>query len=225
MAAPSKHKKRLQTPMQRGVLVMWNDQKGFGFIRPQGTEDDYFVHISTFKKGLTRRPEIGDDVHFRAGGQDAKKRATYAHIPAIEPSQRASDTPFELNPRQRSWVINVLIITPLVLSGFLLLMAKNPLPFFSYWILSLLTMFLYGLDKAHAATHRWRIPEVYFHLLELMGGWPGALIAQNDFRHKTRMSSYIWILRGIIAIHLMVWGIYFYWLNQKTSLGLMDDSF
>ncbi|NBY21960.1 MAG: cold shock domain-containing protein [Gammaproteobacteria bacterium] len=67
MAAPSKNKKRLQTPMQRGVLVMWNDQKGFGFIRPQGTEDDYFVHISTFKKGLTRRPEIGDDVHFRAG--------------------------------------------------------------------------------------------------------------------------------------------------------------
>jgi uncharacterized membrane protein YsdA (DUF1294 family) len=58
-----------------------------------------------------------------------------------------------------------------------------------------------------------------------MGGWPGALIAQNDFRHKTRMSSYIWILRGIIAIHLMVWGIYFYWMGQKTSLGLMDDSF
>ncbi len=114
--------------MQRGVLVMWNDQKGFGFIRPKGTEDDFFVHISTFKKGLTRRPEIGDDVHFRAGGAASKKRATYAHIPAIEPSQRPSDTPFELNPRQRSWVINILIITPLVLSGFLLLMAKNPLP-------------------------------------------------------------------------------------------------
>lgn len=225
MAISSKHKQRAQTPMQRGVLVMWNDQKGFGFIRPQGSDDDYFVHISTFKKGLTRRPAIGDDVHFRAGENATKKRATYAHIPAIETPHTPSATPFELQPRQRSLGVNILIGTPLVLSCYLLLMAKNPIPFFCYWFLSLLVMFLYGLDKAHAATHRWRVPEVYFHLLELMGGWPGALMAQNDFRHKTRMSSYLWILRGIIAIHLMIWVIYFYWAGEKASLGLMDDQF
>jgi uncharacterized membrane protein YsdA (DUF1294 family) len=81
-------------------------------------------------------------------------------------------------------------------------------------------MYLYGLDKANAATHKKRVPELYFHVLELLGGWPGALIAQNDFRHKTRQSAYLWILRGIIAIHLMAWGIYFHWMAQQTEIGL-----
>jgi uncharacterized membrane protein YsdA (DUF1294 family) len=52
-----------------------------------------------------------------------------------------------------------------------------------------------------------------------MGGWPGALIAQNDFRHKTRASTYLWILWGIIAIHLMGWFIYFYWTAKQTETG------
>lgn len=200
---------------------MWNDLKGFGFIRPEGSEEDYFVHISTFKKGLARRPEVGDEIHFRPfEGNAEKKRAVFALIPAIEPPPSDRSQPFSLNPRPRSFLVNLLIIIPLVLSGYLLVLAKNPIPFFSYWILSILTMFLYGTDKANAATRRWRVPEIYFHLLELMGGWPGALIAQNDFRHKTRITSYVWILRGIIAIHLMAWFIYFYWTWRQAGLSL-----
>lgn len=205
--------------MQKGTLVMWNDQKGFGFIHPEGTEEDYFVHISTFKKGLARRPEIGDIVHFRPAENAGRKCASFALIPALEPPP-APPRRFALNPRKRSWPVNLLIALPLVLSGYLLILAKNPLPFFAYWILSLLTMFLYGLDKANAAMRKWRVPELYFHLLELLGGWPGALVAQNDFRHKTRQSAYLWILRGIIAIHLMAWIIYFYWTARQAAMGL-----
>jgi uncharacterized membrane protein YsdA (DUF1294 family)/cold shock CspA family protein len=215
-------KPRNSLPMVTGTLVMWSDQKGFGFIRPEGTDEDYFVHISTFKKGLSRRPEIGDIIQFRPAQTEGKKRASFAMIPALEQPapQPQGAKRFELNPRQRSWSVNLLIITPLVLSGYLLMIAKNPIPFFSYWIFSLLNMFLYGADKANAATRKWRVPEVYFHILEILGGWPGSLIAQNDFRHKTRPSSYLWILRGIIAIHLMAWVIYFYWTARQTDLGL-----
>ena len=221
MAAPSKQKPRKLPPLRKGTLVMWNDQKGFGFIHPEGSLEDYFVHISTFKRGLTRRPEIGDEVLFRAQeGKEGKKRASFATIPALTPGPEPAPSHFELKPLPRNWGINLLIITPLVLSGYLLIMAKNPIPFFSYWILSLLTMFLYGTDKANAATHKWRVPEHYFHILEILGGWPGALIAQNDFRHKTRPSAYLWILRGIITIHLMAWFIYFYWTARQTEMGL-----
>jgi uncharacterized membrane protein YsdA (DUF1294 family)/cold shock CspA family protein len=221
MAAPEKQKSSKVPPLQKGTLVMWNDSKGFGFIRPNLAEEDFFVHISNFKKGLTRRPVIGDEVQFREAEGPGKKRVSYALIPAmIEVDTPPPPGQFELNPRQRSWLTNVLIITPLVLSSYLLLMAKNPIPFFSYFMLSLLTMILYGRDKANAATRKWRVPESYFHILELMGGWPGALIAQNDFRHKTRASTYLWILRGIIAIHLMGWFIYFYWTAKQTETGL-----
>lgn len=200
---------------------MWNDAKGFGFIRAEQEEEDYFVHISNFKKGLTRRPMIGDEVQFRAAETPGKKRTTYALIPALKEAETQAVAHFELNPRQRSWVTNVLIVIPLVLSSYLLLMAKNPIPFFSYFMLSILTMILYGRDKANAATRKWRVPESYLHILELMGGWPGSLIAQNDFRHKTRASSYLWILRGIIAIHLMGWFIFFYWTARQTEAGLL----
>jgi len=200
---------------------MWNDAKGFGFIRAEQEEEDYFVHISNFKNGLTRRPMIGDEVQFRAAETPGKKRTTYALIPALKESESQPVAHFELNPRQRSWVTNVLIVIPLVLSSYLLLMAKNPIPFFSYFMLSLLTMILYGRDKANAATRKWRVPESYLHILELMGGWPGSLIAQNDFRHKTRASSYLWILRGIIAIHLMGWFIFFYWTARQTEAGFL----
>ena len=205
--------------MKKGVLILWNDLKGFGFIRPDGTDEDFFVHISSFKKGLPRRPETGDVVHFRAADGSGRKRAAFALIPALEPAPPPKGH-FVLNPRPRSFFTNLIIITPLVLSGYLLFLAKNPIPFFSYWILSILTMFLYGTDKAHAATHRWRVPELYFHILEMMGGWPGALIAQNDFRHKTRPSAYLWILWGIITIHMMAWGIYFYWASISPSANL-----
>ena len=61
---------------------------------------------------------------------------------------------------------------------------------------------------------------LYFHILEMMGGWPGALFAQNDFRHKTRASVYLWILWGIITVHMMAWGIYFYWASIRPATDI-----
>lgn len=193
--------------MLKGSLIMWNDQKGFGFIRQDGGEEDYFVHISAFKKGMSRRPATGDSVQFHPANDSGKKRATYAQLENVD-REIQKPVPFELKPVLRPWYVNVLIAIPLLLSGYLLLMAK-PLPFFCYLTLSILTMFLYGLDKANAAMRKWRVPEAYFYILELMGGWPGALMAQNDLRHKTRQTVYLMILRSIIALHLFAWVFYF----------------
>jgi uncharacterized membrane protein YsdA (DUF1294 family) len=59
-----------------------------------------------------------------------------------------------------------------------------------YLIASLLTFVAYGIDKGAAIGGLWRIPEAFLHLLGFAGGWPGALVAQRLFRHKTRKTSF-----------------------------------
>lgn len=56
--------------------------------------------------------------------------------------------------------------------------------------MSCVTFIAYAFDKSAAIKGRQRTPEQTLHLLELLGGWPGALIAQNLFRHKSRKASF-----------------------------------
>jgi uncharacterized membrane protein YsdA (DUF1294 family) len=69
----------------------------------------------------------------------------------------------------------------------LALLGKTPffVPF-AYVIASGLTFMVYGFDKSAAMNGRWRTREGTLHLLSLLGGWPGALVAQQMFRHKSR---------------------------------------
>lgn len=59
-----------------------------------------------------------------------------------------------------------------------------------YLAASIAAFIAYGVDKSAAQSGRWRTPESTLHLLALIGGWPGALIAQNVFRHKSRKRSF-----------------------------------
>ena len=47
--------------------------------------------------------------------------------------------------------------------------------------------------------------DLLLHLLELLGGWPGGLIAQQVLRHKTRKLSYQVIFWCIVALHGLAW--------------------
>jgi uncharacterized membrane protein YsdA (DUF1294 family) len=44
--------------------------------------------------------------------------------------------------------------------------------------------------EAARKTGRRRRPEQTLHLLSLLGGWPGALLAQRMFRHKSSKQSF-----------------------------------
>ncbi len=55
-------------------------------------------------------------------------------------------------------------------------------------------------DKRSARAQTWRTSEGTLHLLELLGGWPGAFLAQRWFRHKTIKVSYqavFWLIVGL----------------------------
>lgn len=59
-----------------------------------------------------------------------------------------------------------------------------------FFCLSLVSYFYYAKDKKAAISDSWRVPENTLHLLSLCGGWPGALLAQQRLRHKTKKLSF-----------------------------------
>jgi len=82
-----------------------------------------------------------------------------------------------------------------------------------YFWLTLLLSFIafvsYGWDKRQARLSRRRIPERRLHRMALLGGWPGAVLGQQYFRHKTIKTSFRLKHSLILIAHLFVilWGL------------------
>ncbi|MFO1419100.1 MAG: DUF1294 domain-containing protein [Methylotetracoccus sp.] len=137
-----------------------------------------------------------------------KRRIAHATLEgvALQPPSTVDDE--GVVGRARAVAFYVLIRLPILLSCWVLWKSRNPIPLLLYVFLSTLTIMFYGADKKRAMTSRWRIPESYLHILELLGGWPGALLAQKDFRHKLTKSSYQRIFWAIIVLHGALWSAY-----------------
>jgi len=70
-----------------------------------------------------------------------------------------------------------------------------------YAALSGVLFALYGWDKRASQRGEWRIPEWTLHLLALAGGWPGAIVAQQVFRHKTRKQPFRTVFWVTVALN------------------------
>lgn len=80
-----------------------------------------------------------------------------------------------------------------------------------YVVASVVTFCAYGLDKRAARKGTWRTKEATLHVLELIGGWPGALIGQGVFRHKTRKLSFKIVTWLIVVLHAAGWAGWLVW--------------
>ncbi len=81
-----------------------------------------------------------------------------------------------------------------------------------YGVMSVVAFIAYAWDKRAAQRGGPRTPEVTLHLLELLGGWPGALFAQRLIRHKNAKVGYQLVFWAIVLLHLVVgWIIFSRW--------------
>jgi uncharacterized membrane protein YsdA (DUF1294 family) len=71
-----------------------------------------------------------------------------------------------------------------------------------YGIASVVTFIGYGLDKRAAKQNEWRISETILLMLGLVGGWPGAIVAQELFRHKTKKLYFRTLFWMSVAINI-----------------------
>jgi len=72
---------------------------------------------------------------------------------------------------------------------------------------SLVSFVLYAWDKSAAAHGAWRTPESTLHWWALLGGWPGALLAQRLIRHKSVKAEFRTVFWATVALNVvaLVW--------------------
>lgn len=72
----------------------------------------------------------------------------------------------------------------------------------AYLSTSLTCFVAYAIDKSAARANSWRTPESTLLVLGLVGGWPGALLAQQWLRHKTSKESFQRKFQLTVALNL-----------------------
>ena len=238
-----------------GTLKAWNDERGFGFVRPDDGSADVFLHIKALPP-QTPRPQIGQRVRYelvlsgdgkpRAAGAcllaagaapvptsrtvpparggarssstrsasaapQADSRNTHAsrapgrhspnptgaarptataHAPTRSPgahgSRRPAQARVEFGTATLFWPVGFVLL-------YVLCSAVWAVPGWVgavYALLSGVTYATYLVDKHAAQTGAWRVSENNLLMLGLLGGWPGAIVAQQRLRHKSSKASF-----------------------------------
>lgn len=183
---------------QRGRLSEWNDDRGFGFVTSLDGESRAFVHVSAFPRE-SRRPQVLDLLDYEVGRDErGRLQASKVRYLAPVPSKHLSSSgsaPFEVPVGIPYGALALVLLAGLVFRGVLALGLAA-----GYLVVSAITFAAYAADKSAAQHGRFRTQESALHLLELIGGWPGGLLAQRLLRHKTVKPSFqaaFWV--GVLA--------------------------
>jgi uncharacterized membrane protein YsdA (DUF1294 family)/cold shock CspA family protein len=197
---------------KKGRLCSWNDQKGFGFIEPGDGGKQVFIHISAFSN-RNRKPETGDVVTYAlAADKLGRACAARATLPGDTLPRKTRS-----NSKALSIVGAVLFLSVLGVS--VAWSALPPIILGLYLIASLITFFMYAVDKSAAKRAGRRTPESTLHLLSFIGGWPGGLIAQQTLRHKSQKKSFrttFWITVFLNMVVLV-------WMLTPAGLDLVQS--
>jgi len=168
----------------KGRIKKWNAEKGFGFIQPLEGGDDLFFHISAMRD-RSLLPQINQLVTFEPGTDKDNRPRAVSVILAGTSVRRQSRV------QHSSSHVLIPLLALFVVLGMAAMVGLLPwqLPLLM-GLLSIWTFILYAIDKSAAQSDRRRTPELTLHLLALLGGWPGALCAQNMLRHKSRKAAF-----------------------------------
>jgi uncharacterized membrane protein YsdA (DUF1294 family)/cold shock CspA family protein len=191
----------------KGIITRWYDDKGYGFIKPADGGKQVFVHIRAFAS-RNRRPAINQVVTY-AMSSDKQGR------PCATRATLAGDR-FSINRIiSNDSVLVIAAVFFLGIVGVAVLAGKVPNWVLGlYMVASTLTFIMYAMDKSAARKGHWRTQESTLHVMSLAGGWPGALVAQQKLRHKSRKKSFRSVFWATVLLNVGV----FIWLLTPTGI-------
>jgi uncharacterized membrane protein YsdA (DUF1294 family)/cold shock CspA family protein len=173
------------TVRHQGKITDWKDDRGFGFVTPSEGGPKVFVHIKSFSN-RQRRP-VGDELVTYELITDERGRPQGANIAFV------GDRPSSSQATAPGPGIGALIFSAAFLAFVAGTVAGGKLPFavlIAYLLASCVAYFAYFFDKAASLNGQRRTPESTLHFFSLVGGWPGAMLAQRTLRHKTQKRSF-----------------------------------
>ncbi len=197
----------------KGTISSWNDDKGFGFISPQAGGKTVFVHINGFSQ-RSYRPQV-DDIVTYALSKDKKGRPCAVDA-AIAGAKLKKTT--ARKSKSSSIFFALVFLGAVALSAAIGLVPV--IIIIAYAALSLTTFSVYAIDKSAARRGAWRIKEGTLHVLGLAGGWPGALIAQQTLRHKTKKTSF----RAVFWVTVLANCVAFAWLHTEGGRAAWETA-
>ena len=194
----------------QGKISNWKDEKGFGFITPNGGGGQVFVHISSFAN-RRRRPE-GDEIVSYELKTDVKGRAQAGSVAFV--GERLPSAPSS----GKGKAALILVVGFLVFVAGAVFAHKLPGAVLGlYLIASIVTFIAYALDKSAARNDRWRTAENTLHFFAVVGGWPGALLAQRLLHHKSRKPSFQIVFWATVILNCGVLG----WLFSSSGAAVL----
>ena len=174
----------------KGTITEWNDDRGFGFIKPAEGGERVFCHIRAFQE-RSKRPALNATVTYEQGrDQHGLLQARQVRYGSAARREREAPT---VGAAPAPNLVTAVIGTSTFLVAVLAVVVMGLAPWWVvpwYVVASVVTFFAYGWDKVSAKSGHWRTQESTLHTLEMLGGWPGAWLAQPLWRHKSRKASF-----------------------------------
>ncbi|TKV68052.1 DUF1294 domain-containing protein [Marinobacter panjinensis] len=203
---------------QKGSLTSWNDAKGFGFITPENGGERLFAHISAYQ-GRGRPSASCKVVYAQTKDEKGRLRAASFQYAGVARHRAAAAAAAATG----AWVS--LLIAAAVGGAVSVLYLQGYVPLLlpvAYGVMSLVTFLMYAVDKGAAESGNRRVPEGRLHLFELLCGWPGALVGQQFFRHKTRKTSFQVAFWFNVILNLAVLGWLLMWPDAEFARQALD---
>jgi cold shock CspA family protein len=96
----------MKPALRKGQLIKWDDNRGFGFIKPSDASKEVFLHISALK-GASRRPKVADTIFYELTTEaDGRVRACNASIEGVATRR----SPAKQKPKKRGLIKTVISI-------------------------------------------------------------------------------------------------------------------